>query len=205
MPSHYLNQCWNIVNLTLRNKRQWTIDRNSYIFIQENAFEYVICEMSAISSQSQCINNSLTRALQLIFSRHLEIEKDSQAIQFLNTASMCTNMSVHGNLYRWLSYVILMLKYNICKYPSCEELNTLVKDYFKEKLGQGTSNVLWGGGWKGMILFCGTSFILFSPEWKLLLQHISLKSRWNTKKCQIQFTPGVVKAWYFFVLILLHF
>ena len=34
-PSHYLNQCWNIVNGTLRNKLQWNPKRNSYIFIQE--------------------------------------------------------------------------------------------------------------------------------------------------------------------------
>ena len=33
--SHYLNQCWNIVNWNLRNKRQWNCNRNSYIFIQE--------------------------------------------------------------------------------------------------------------------------------------------------------------------------
>ena len=34
-----LNQCWNIVNWTLRNKLQWNLNRNSYVFIQENAFE----------------------------------------------------------------------------------------------------------------------------------------------------------------------
>ena len=43
-PRHYLNQCWNIVNLTLRNKSQWNVNRNSFIFIQENAFEKKVCE-----------------------------------------------------------------------------------------------------------------------------------------------------------------
>ena len=38
-PSHYLNQCWNIVNSKLRNKLVLNIKRNSYIFIQENAFK----------------------------------------------------------------------------------------------------------------------------------------------------------------------
>ena len=33
-PSQYLDQCWNIVNWTLRNKIQWSINHNSYIFIQ---------------------------------------------------------------------------------------------------------------------------------------------------------------------------
>ena len=40
--SHYLNQCWNIINLTLRNKLQWNVNRNSYIFSQENTFENAI-------------------------------------------------------------------------------------------------------------------------------------------------------------------
>ena len=40
-PSHYLNQRWNIVNWTLRNKLQWNLNRNLYIFIQENTFENV--------------------------------------------------------------------------------------------------------------------------------------------------------------------
>ena len=35
-PSHYLNQYWNIVNWTLENKLQWNLNKNSYIFIQEN-------------------------------------------------------------------------------------------------------------------------------------------------------------------------
>ena len=34
-PSHYLNQCWSIVYLTLRNKIQWNTNRDSYTFIKE--------------------------------------------------------------------------------------------------------------------------------------------------------------------------
>ena len=47
-PRHYLNQCWNIVNWTLRNKLQWNLNRNSYIFIHENAFENIVCKIAAI-------------------------------------------------------------------------------------------------------------------------------------------------------------
>ena len=50
-PSHYLNQCWNIVNWNFGNKLQWNFNQNFNIFIQENAFENVICEMSAILSR----------------------------------------------------------------------------------------------------------------------------------------------------------
>ena len=34
-PSHYLNQCWNIVNWTLSNKLQWNFNRNSNIFFKK--------------------------------------------------------------------------------------------------------------------------------------------------------------------------
>ena len=45
MPSHYLNQCWVIVNWTVRNKlvKQWNLNRNFIIFIKENALENVVC------------------------------------------------------------------------------------------------------------------------------------------------------------------
>ena len=52
-PSHYLNQCWNIVYWTLRNKLQWNFNRNSNIFIVENTFENVVCEMLFTSSRPQ--------------------------------------------------------------------------------------------------------------------------------------------------------
>ena len=54
-PSHYLNQCWNIVNETLGNKLQWNFIRNSNIFIQENALENVVGETAAILSRPQCV------------------------------------------------------------------------------------------------------------------------------------------------------
>ena len=43
-----------ILFIWIRNKLQWTITRNSYIFMQENAFENVLCQMSAILSRPQC-------------------------------------------------------------------------------------------------------------------------------------------------------
>ena len=33
--SHYLNLCWHIVDTNLRNKFQWNLKRNSYIFIKK--------------------------------------------------------------------------------------------------------------------------------------------------------------------------
>ena len=52
-----LNQCWNFVNWTLRNKLQWNFNKNSNIFIQENVFESVVCEMAAILSLPQWVKH----------------------------------------------------------------------------------------------------------------------------------------------------
>ena len=37
------------------NKFQWNFNRNSNIFIQENVFESVVCEMAAMLSRPQCV------------------------------------------------------------------------------------------------------------------------------------------------------
>ena len=34
--------------LNLKNKLQWNVNQNSYIFTQENVFENVVCEVAAI-------------------------------------------------------------------------------------------------------------------------------------------------------------
>ena len=41
VPSHYLNQCWHIVNWILRKKLQWNAYQNSSSFIQEDAFKNI--------------------------------------------------------------------------------------------------------------------------------------------------------------------
>ena len=48
VTNHFRNQCWNIVKLSLRNKLRWHFDQNSYIFIHENAFKNVACEIADI-------------------------------------------------------------------------------------------------------------------------------------------------------------
>ena len=53
-PSHIWT---NAGVLSIGNKPQWNINGNSIIFIEENAFENVVCEMAAILSQHQCIKS----------------------------------------------------------------------------------------------------------------------------------------------------
>ena len=55
--SHYLNQCWNIVNWILGNKLHRNFNRNSNISIHENALEDVVCELASILSQPQCVKD----------------------------------------------------------------------------------------------------------------------------------------------------
>ena len=59
-PSHDLNKCWNVVNWTLWHKFQWNLNGNLHIFIQENTFENVVWEMSAILHRPQYANNPRT-------------------------------------------------------------------------------------------------------------------------------------------------
>ena len=44
-----------VVNWTLGNKLQWNLNRNSHIFIKENAFENVVWKTAAILSHPQCV------------------------------------------------------------------------------------------------------------------------------------------------------
>ena len=55
MPSHYLTQCWNIVNWS---NVQWNFNQNSDIFFQENAFETVFrIWQPFFLSRPQCVIN----------------------------------------------------------------------------------------------------------------------------------------------------
>ena len=56
-PSHYLHQCRNIVNSKRGNKLPWNLKRNAYIFIQENAFENITCEIAAILSRPRFVKD----------------------------------------------------------------------------------------------------------------------------------------------------
>ena len=102
VPSHYLNQCWNVVNWTLRNKLQWNFNSNSSIFIQENAFENVVWEMSAILSQPQCVNTLRPRqdchhfCRQHFWMHFLEWELLHFDSNFTEVCSQGSNANIHN-------------------------------------------------------------------------------------------------------------
>ena len=49
-PSHYLNQCWHIVNWSFRNILQWIIIEIHTFFVKENIFKNIVGKMVAILS-----------------------------------------------------------------------------------------------------------------------------------------------------------
>ena len=53
--SHHLNQCWLIVKWILRNKYQWHFNQNAKTSIEENTFEYGVCDMSPILLRGQFV------------------------------------------------------------------------------------------------------------------------------------------------------
>ena len=53
-PSHYLNHCWNIVNLNLRNKREIIDEIHASLF--EKMHLNVVCDMVAFMSRPQCVS-----------------------------------------------------------------------------------------------------------------------------------------------------
>ena len=55
-PSHYLNQCWVMVNWTLSNKLQWKFNQNTKLFIHKNASENIVCEMATILPRGRWVN-----------------------------------------------------------------------------------------------------------------------------------------------------
>ena len=48
---NYINQCWIVANCARRNKLKWNFDRNTELYIHENAPENTVCEMVAILSR----------------------------------------------------------------------------------------------------------------------------------------------------------
>ena len=59
MACRLLNQCWVIINRTLRNKLR-NFSKKSNFFVQENAFENFVCEMTAILSKGRWVKNICT-------------------------------------------------------------------------------------------------------------------------------------------------
>ena len=71
----------------LGKKHQWNLNRNSNIFIQENAFESVACETVAILSRPECVNYIFWwNDLDIIHSQFVRMQVGSRSISKITTA-----------------------------------------------------------------------------------------------------------------------
>ena len=104
-PSHYLNQCWLIVNWTLRNKRRWNSNLNTKLFIQKmhlkmsSARTAVICwtlfpyQMGYLNLKENVIpniwvyNNSVTITIVTYMTAKLCRESDLNFYQLVSKAN----------------------------------------------------------------------------------------------------------------------
>ena len=101
MPSHYLNQNWNIVIWTLRNNLQWKFNQNSNIFIQENALVNVICEMASILFWPQCVKKQpYVKPLIHVLNPKLTMLTQLAGVQFF----WAVPNTVRNVTYSWLLY-----------------------------------------------------------------------------------------------------
>ena len=162
-PSHYLNQCWNIVNLTLRNKLQWNFNRYSYIFIQENIFQN-IWEMSATIFMLIDLSRGLSQQPSL---SRIRAWVSSYILQF---SMACNNSSIHksfdGGLFK------TSLSFEINNTPSCKPISSIYPHQPPTSTQPHIINLLHQGGQQCPIYKAGA----FSLQ-GIIVRHTKLNSK----------------------------
>ena len=88
-----------IVNWTLRNKLQWYFNRNSYILIQENAFENVVWKISAILSRPQFVKlSNLRHSYCCIMNRYKNTDSGTNKFKVHNDWHFSRSIYARGNV-----------------------------------------------------------------------------------------------------------
>ena len=117
-----MNQCWNIVNWTLRNQLQWNFNRISNIFIQENGLEDVVCEMVSILSRPQFVNKITPSCA---FSDSVS-DTNNTSLRLVHSWPLCTTRcsltvlhhDVAPNIYTETAVpIVFSLWHTLCKPP----------------------------------------------------------------------------------------
>ena len=81
--SHYLNQCWVIVNWTLGNKLQWNFNQNKKLFFHENASVKIACKMGAILSRGRWVNEQWWNITFTLFQFYSRVQRGLLHLQYL--------------------------------------------------------------------------------------------------------------------------
>ena len=100
VPSHYLNQCWNIINWTLVNKIQWNFPQNATISWKKMAaispeifLTKFYLKMTSAKCQPFCINLSASKIDELMQERHNSIANALQLCLSCTNSSICQYLS----------------------------------------------------------------------------------------------------------------
>ena len=140
MPSHYLNQYWNIVKWTLTNLPQWNFNLNSNLFIKENAFENVILEMAGIFAQPQCVNACMQydNLIQLIYTLLNFIKILGSGARVIHHPLICFVYLLYPPLQRsWKGvYWFHLVRLSVCpsaRLPVCPSVDRIVSALYLQQ------------------------------------------------------------------------
>ena len=159
-PSHYLYQWCLIINW---NKLQWNLNQNTQIFIQENAFENVVCIMAAILFRAQwvkCDRLPMKLTMQLC-----------TQLSFINvTKNVCTSMSFFShnfihNVSNWVSIIDQRIFTTWFQSPPKNSGTCICKFYMKLTLISADCHMwsLWGAKW------CSTQLVIIFANFFCLI------------------------------------
>ena len=125
-PSHYLNQCWVIVNWTLRNKLQWNFNQNTKFFIHENLSENVVCQNGGhfVQGGDELSNYSLANI-------DFSIKPDSCNVYVCCKQTITFNCNTEEkNMHKNIKQDFLW-KYQELKPINKSQLNELIDNHFQ--------------------------------------------------------------------------
>ena len=111
-PSHYLNQCLNIINRTLGNELKRNFNQNSYIFIQENAFENASAKWRLFRHGLNELKHCLTRS-------SIHITQFCMYLLIKIFQYMCTNLTLTVDCYLITSNTAAKLQFLFFNLTHC--------------------------------------------------------------------------------------
>ena len=134
---HYLNQCWLIINWTLRNKLQWNSNQNTKYFIND-----MHLKMSSSKWQPQSFNISTYSRWSVVCSLRTTHPRVHSHPDILQHSLHCQNMGFDHpeHTYDCLSR---------CRLEYCEEMKykivTVIHDNGKRKLPLKSQDLITSG------------------------------------------------------------
>ena len=109
MLSHYLDQCWVIVNRAIANRFQWNLNQNKTVFIHKNAFANVVGKIATIPL---CIDLlSLLNDKLLVCNAHNPVRRNDTNYEFgtLRHEQNCRDNNLKDFLQEAIIYILMLV------------------------------------------------------------------------------------------------